>query len=125
MVEFAILLPVFLMLLCAVIDFGWIFACKNELTNLAGQTARDTAIASAEGMSESDIWTREQKFIADNSNLGNPQIAYLKIDDDTGYANITLEEQTKFLTGFTGIIFGGDNDQLLTVNAAAPVDPYR
>lgn len=40
MVEFALVVPFLIALLCFIIDFGWVLSCKNDLTNLAGQTAR-------------------------------------------------------------------------------------
>lgn len=123
MVEFALVFPFFLMLLCFIIDFGWVFTCRNELVSIAGQVARDTAIHGTE--STSQLMDREQKFIADNAKFGDPQIKALSVNTTTGYASVTLTENARYLTGFTGVITGGNNSRTLTATAAAPVDPYQ
>jgi Flp pilus assembly protein TadG len=123
MVEFALVAPIFIMLLCFIIDFGWVFTCRNELVSMAGQVARDTAIHGTE--STSQLVTREKKFIADNAKFGNPQIKSLSINTTTGYASVTLTENAQYITGFTGVITGGSNSKTLTATASAPVDPYQ
>lgn len=123
MVEFALVAPIFIMLLCAVCDFGWMFACKTELVSIAGQVARDTAIHGSETAAQ--LMTREEQYIADNAKLCVPEIKSLTINDTTGYASVTLTETVDYITGFTGVITGGNNSKTFTVNAAAPVDPYK
>ena len=123
MVEFALVAPIFIMLLCAIIDFGWVFACRTELVSMAGQVARDTAIHCTE--SSSQLKAREKKYIEDNSRFGSPEITSLSINTSTGYASVTLTEKAKYLTGFTGVITGGNNEKTLTATASAPVDPYQ
>ena len=48
MVEFALVLPFLMLILCLIIDFGWVFSKQNELTSVAGATARYVSINSAE-----------------------------------------------------------------------------
>ncbi len=43
-VEFALVLPVLLMLLCGIIDFGWIFGNQLAANNAAREAARYTAV---------------------------------------------------------------------------------
>ena len=44
LVEFALILPLLLILLCGIIDFGWIFGCQLTANNAAREAARYTAI---------------------------------------------------------------------------------
>lgn len=122
MVEFALILPFLLMVICFIIDFGWIFACKNELTNLAGQTARDAAIHASEG--SASVKTREETLLRNTARYGVPDIT-VTLGGTTGYATVTLTHSTRYLTGFTGILTGEGNDVTLTAKAAAPIDVYN
>lgn len=40
MVEFALVLPILLILICGIIDFGWLFYNQSELNNVAREGAR-------------------------------------------------------------------------------------
>ena len=44
MVEFALILPLLILLLCGIIDFGWIFGNQLILNNAGRDTARTMAI---------------------------------------------------------------------------------
>jgi len=44
MVEFALILPLLILLLCGIIDFGWIYGNQIQLNNASRDTARFMAI---------------------------------------------------------------------------------
>ncbi len=54
MVEFALVLPVLILLLCAIIDFGWIFGNQLLANNAAREAARYTAIHYYDSLTDDD-----------------------------------------------------------------------
>jgi Flp pilus assembly protein TadG len=52
MVEFALVLPILLVLLCGIVDFGWIFGNRLQADNACREAARACAVQSALAQSE-------------------------------------------------------------------------
>ena len=102
MVEFALLLPLFVLIIAIIIDFGWIFSCRNQLVNISGETARYVALHSSE-----DPITSAQTYldarIANGGITGAPSLVSASIDSNN-IASVTLTEDVKYLTGIPGII---------------------
>lgn len=48
MVEFALILPIFLLILCGIIDFGWLFYNQLSLNNACREGARYAVVNTAE-----------------------------------------------------------------------------
>ncbi|WP_130836156.1 TadE/TadG family type IV pilus assembly protein [Lachnoclostridium sp. Marseille-P6806] len=117
MVEFALVLPFLLALLCAIIDFGWILSCKNELTNICGETARYAAIHAQ----DSNVRDQAEGYMNSHALNGTPTMTYFNNNGD--YAVIKMEEQISYMTGFTGVITGS-NTVTIKAQAAMPVEPY-
>lgn len=59
-VEFALILPIALLLICAVIDFGWVFTHKLVLSTAVRDGARVGITCSSEGTFDSQVRTRVQ-----------------------------------------------------------------
>ena len=119
MVEFALILPIFLLMLCGIIDYGWIMSRQNELTNVAGEAARYAAIYA----DDSDVEEKTKEFINQNVTDGNPSIDSISINET--YASVKISEDVNYLTGFTGTITGGKNYVKLHAEATMPVEPYQ
>ena len=49
MVEFALILPIFLLILCGIIDFGWLFYNQISLNNACREGARYAVVNTADG----------------------------------------------------------------------------
>lgn len=102
MVEFALLLPLFVLIIAIIIDFGWIFSCRNQLVNISGETARYVALHSSE-----DPGTSAQTYldarIANGGLTGTPSLVSASIDSNN-IASVTLTEDAKYLTGIPGIV---------------------
>lgn len=56
MVEFALILPLLILLLCGIIDFGWIFGNQLILNNAVREAARNSAINFDESKLPSDAF---------------------------------------------------------------------
>ena len=119
MVEFALILPIFLLMLCGIIDYGWVMSCQNELTNAAGEAARYAAIYA----DNEDVVSMTEDFVKRNVSSGTPSIESVSVNDET--AEIKLSENVKYLTGFSGIWNGGKNEITLKAEATMPVEPYH
>jgi Flp pilus assembly protein TadG len=55
MVEFALVLPLLLLLLCGIIDFGWIFGNQLMADNACREAARFTAIHYYDSSTDDDL----------------------------------------------------------------------
>lgn len=118
LVEFALVLPILLVVLCGIIDFGWILSCQNELTNAAGETARYAAIYA----NNSDVHTLAEEFLTEQGITGTPHLDNLTIDDT--YATVEVSEEVPYLTGLTGV-FTRHNTITLHGKASMPIEPYE
>lgn len=118
LVEFALVLPILLVVLCGIIDFGWILSCQNELTNAAGETARYAAIYA----NSSDVHTLAEDFLTAQGITGTPHLDSLTIDDT--YATVEVSEEVPYLTGLTGV-FTRHNTITLHGKASMPIEPYE
>ena len=70
-VEFALCLPLLLLILCAVIDFGWVFAHELSLSTAAREGAR-VAIINADDsacVSKATVKAKESASICNNGTL--------------------------------------------------------
>lgn len=109
-VEFALILPIFLMLCFGIIEFGRAYNIQVSLSEAARETARYTAIHSSKaGFSESDA--KEVGISAAPSvplapsNIG---IAYSGGSACTADKNVvvTIQVVTPYLTGLPGLVPG-------------------
>ena len=55
MVEFALILPIFLLILCGIIDFGWLFYNQLSLNNACREGARYAVVHTAENADTQSI----------------------------------------------------------------------
>lgn len=117
-VEFALILPFLLLILCGIIDFGWILSCQNELTNAAGETARYAAIYS----NKDNVTSLTEEFLSEQGITGTPHLSSLSIDDT--FATVHVTENVNFLTGMSGVFFR-KNYITLSAKASMPIEPYE
>lgn len=110
LVEFAIVLPLLLLIICGIIDFGWLFYNQLSLENCAREGARYGAVNA--GNSECATLT-EQKIndIAVNSIKDSLSISVVFSSPQTpcdGDITVSLSTKIKVLTPVLGIFC---NDQ--------------
>ena len=102
MVEFAIVLPILLLLLCGIIDFGWLYFNQLTLNHAAREGARYAAIHYT---TYSDDWKTEAEQLMLNSAAGaeTPRVQVVSVTPDV---TATAEADVPVLTGFTSFILG-------------------
>lgn len=102
MVEFALVLPVLLVLLCGIIDFGWLYYNQITLNNAAREGARYAVIhydptTDWKGAAESRMLT---------SMAGVSSAAAIVSDPVEQQITASVTATPRILTGFTSTILG-------------------
>lgn len=95
-VEFALILPVLLLILLGIIEFGWLFSSRIIITSAAREGARVYAISGSTEQAE-DAVLNYSSFV----DIQEPHITY------------AIEE----------LISSGDTIEMATVNINTPVEP--
>jgi len=89
LVEFVLILPIFLLILFSVVDFGMIFSKKNELENISV-----------------DIIS----MIKNNDNIQDIKMLYpgikFDVNSDNGYIRIKIYEEIDIMTPGLNLILG-------------------
>lgn len=111
MVEFALVLPILLLLLCGIIDFGWVFAQKIEINNSCREAARYTAIHYNDSDVDNDAAIAQAVFEDASPLLSSPTVT-ISLVDDRMTVNVTAE--APILTGFTSLVIGRNTINLST-----------
>lgn len=105
MVEFAVLLPIFLCILCAVIEFGWIFMHELNVTNAAREGAREGIVC----VSDANFNTKvKAKVLQSASNLDSSKltISATKPSSGDGSVVVKLDYSLETLTPVGTVLFG-------------------
>lgn len=102
MVEFALVLPILLLLLCGIIDFGWLYFNQLLLNNAAREGARYAAIHYSTYDTD---WITEAEQIMRSSTVGGetPTVQVVSVTPDV---KATATADVPILTGFTSFILG-------------------
>ena len=109
-VEFALVLPIFLMLVFGIVEFGRAYNIQVSLSEAARETARYTAIHSA----ESSFSAADAKAVGISA---APSVALAPANIQIGYSSgtacaagqnavVTINVVTPYLTGLPGLIPG-------------------
>ncbi|MCF0109855.1 MAG: pilus assembly protein [Erysipelotrichaceae bacterium] len=102
MVEFALVLPILLMVLCAIIDFGWLYYNSISLKNAAREGARYAVIHYEPGTTWKDDATN--RMMASMVGVDN---AVAIVSDPVGQQiTAQVSSDTPLLTGFLSTIMG-------------------
>lgn len=111
-VEFAIVLPILLIILCAIFDFGWFFMNQYETNHAAYEGARYVAThLNADGIDEAALKEKTTALIKANMkyNRDNITVDYSDLYDDE-FPTVTVTNPVKMLTFVGGAIFGETYD---------------
>lgn len=107
MVEFALVLPLLILLLCGILDFGWIFYNDIMVSNAAREAARYSAIHVYDdgSFSSADVSAAKNAALASSAALPDTLTATVTVAN--GSVTVTVKSPTAVLTGITSTIFGG------------------
>lgn len=110
LVEFALVLPILLMLLCGIIDFGWLYYNQITLNNAAREGARYAVIH----YDPSTDWKEASENRMINNMVGVNSATAIVSDPIGQQITASVTAEPKILTGFTSVILGR---QTITLHA--------
>ena len=102
MVEFALVLPILLALLCGIIDFGWVYYNQITLNNAAREGARYAVVH----YDHSGTWKEEATERMLDSMVGVSSATAIISDPVGERITASVTADGKLLTGFTSTILG-------------------
>jgi len=111
MVELALVTPILILILCLIVDFGWIFSNKMILSHVTREGSRygavNATIANASTQIESRVRQRAPEYIRDEINI---VIVFTDIYDvRSGDVEVEVTYLLRALTPIAGIIFGSQD----------------
>lgn len=118
MVEFALVLPIFLLILCGIIDFGWLFYNQLSLNNACREGARYAVVNTAENADTQAIINHIENatttvFANDGVDI---RVSYSSPGDPTsGDITVSLEADISFFTPVLSTVLGKEKTITSTV----------
>lgn len=123
-VEFALLLPLLMLIVCGIIDFGGQLNAQNALTQAAREGVRLAALGKSDA--EIETWSKNAATspLLDTDHDGQPDINFgtvLTCPQDDENAKVTLTFPYHYVTpvGSFGVLLGGSGglDDPITLSA--------
>lgn len=112
-VEFALALPVLLMIICGILDFGWIYVNSYRVEQAAFTGSRYVTIHGSE-LSSGELEDNVKQAVAGNLPDGSPEHVSLDINDVLKQVTINVNYPVKTITFVAGTIFGSYYNASLT-----------
>ena len=113
-VEFAIIAPILLLILCAIIDFSWIFSAQIATNNCAREGARFASTSSDYGsiavQTAQKVNNTANSIIRENLST---EVTYTNAQNPkAGDVTVKITSEVKTLTVVANTIFGGNKVNL-------------
>jgi Flp pilus assembly protein TadG len=118
MVEFALILPIFLLILCGIIDFGWLFYNQLSLNNACREGARYAVVHTEENADTQAIINHIENlstnvFANDGVDI---KVTYSAPSDPTaGDITVSMEADISFFTPVLSTVLGKEKTITSTV----------
>lgn len=117
LVEFAILLPLLLLIVCGIMDFGWLFYNQLSVQNCCREGARLACVSSADietGEIEEKVTNRVMESMPDNLRGRSTVIVEFTNEDSPlmGDVRVTVRADMQILTPVLSTINGSDTREL-------------
>jgi len=109
MVEFALVLPILLLILCGILDFGWMFYNQLALNNICREGARYAVVNTAADHSTDAIEHHIQNYIISDYAVGDVEveIRYSQpLDPVAGNVTVRVSKSFKWITPLIGSVTG-------------------
>ena len=118
MVEFALILPIFLLILCGIIDFGWLFYNQLSLNNACREGARYAVVHTDENADTQSIINHIENlsttvFANDGVDI---TVTYSSPSDPTaGDVTVSMQADISFFTPVLSTVLGKEKTLTSTV----------
>lgn len=110
-VEAALVLPLLILVLCGILDFGWIFAHQIMINNASRDAARYAAIH----YTDTDLQNKVSARIQSNKGMGGGDDLIVTVTKTAdGDVEVRIVKELKVLTPLAGIFV---SDQTVTLDA--------
>ena len=109
MLEFALVLPIFLLILCGIIDFGWLFYNQLALNNICREGARYAVVNTAADYSTESIMRHVDDYIEATYVIGEVDVTvtYSKpLDPLSGDVTVAAVKEFRYLTPVISSVTG-------------------
>ena len=104
MVEFALVLPIMILILCGIIDFGWLFSNTIVVNNACREAARYTAVHYYDSTTDNDA-AIARTIVVNYGTLPNPVVTLTPVGEQI---TLSVSSDISLLTPFfTGLFPGG------------------
>lgn len=113
-------MPILIVLLCGIIDFGWLYSCDIAATNAAREAARYTAVHYYDSNIDDDLAKAKSVVLDEAPQLPvastNVTLTSLDLDADgvQESVKIAVTSPIQLLTGLTSAIIGKSSITLST-----------
>lgn len=110
-VEFALILPILLIVICGIIDFGWIYSKKIQLQSACYTGARYAIVSNNDSLSQEGVISQITSALPGTS----PDTLSIQLNYSsgiTGNVTVTLIESVKALTPITSIFTSNQNIEI-------------
>lgn len=118
MLEFALVLPIFLLILCGIIDFGWMFYNQLALNNISREGARYAVVNTAPDNSTDEIFHHIDTYVEDTYPvLGDIDITVkytAPLSPTGGDVIVSVEKEFSYLTPIISSVTGKPTRQLVS-----------
>jgi len=108
LVEFAIVLPILLMVVCGIIDFGWLFYNQLSVQNACREGARFACVNATSETLEADVINKVKENISEGVSGLDVEVT---LDYDTevtdGYVIVKVRGEAEVLTPISGVFVDG------------------
>lgn len=105
LVEAALTIPLFILILCGIIDFGWIFSNQLMLNNASREGARYAVVNSNSG----SLTTIVTQKVRDSATIGTgDELSVTVTKSANGDIKVVVSKNVKILTPLTGIFVDGE-----------------
>ncbi len=124
MLEFALVLPIFLLILCGILDFGWLYYNQLALNNICREGARYAVVSTAEDKTTDGILRHIENFIDDTYPIEDivVTVAYTKpLDPLSGDVVVAAEKEFQYLTPIISTVTG-QQSRTLTAQVVMKVE---
>lgn len=111
--EAAFVIPLIILILCGIIDFGWIYSNQINVNNCSREGAR-YAVVNSDSTSLTSLVTSKVLASSGFQDPENVTVTVEKINSDE--VKVTVAKKVKVLTPLTGIFIPG---QVVTVQSVS------
>ena len=118
MVEFALVLPIFLLILCGIIDFGWLFYNQLSLNNACREGARYAVVNTADNADTLAITNHIENLtttVFANNGVDITVTYSSPADPTSGDITVSLEADISFFTPVLSTVLGKEKTITSTV----------